>query len=82
MITATATAPTLSATPLHLGGLWDVLLHPARSRRRLILWLVIAIVAAALVAALCRDAQAHVATGPGDGVRLAEGGGRQVRVVG
>jgi hypothetical protein len=58
----TATASTLRARPyFRLAVLWDLVLRPARSRRRLALWVVMAVVAAATIAILYRAA--HSASG-------------------
>ena len=48
---ATTTLPAMRLRELRL---WDLLLHPARTQRRLVMWVTAAIAAAALIAMLCR----------------------------
>jgi serine/threonine-protein kinase len=50
-LVTTTTLPPLRLRELRL---WDLMLHPARTRRRLVMWAITAMIAASIVAALCR----------------------------
>jgi hypothetical protein len=51
---ALVTTTTLPIMTLRGSRLWDLVLHPAQTRRRLAMWALIAMAAASLIAALCR----------------------------
>lgn len=51
---ALITTTTLPIMRLRGSRLWDLVLHPARTRRRLVMWAMAATIAASLIAALCR----------------------------
>jgi serine/threonine-protein kinase len=50
-LVTTTTLPPLRLRELRL---WDLMLHPARTQRRLVMWAITAVIAASIIAALCR----------------------------